>query len=129
MLQRLLFEPSLVRSPANVVTWWESRRLAYNAIVGVAGLGTWGYTSVVSWLARGEWMVAPWQLVVAYGVAANLCYTLGWFVEIIAERWLDRPAYGLGPAMFRHGLVFSLGLTLMPAAAVTFFAIAGWFFR
>jgi hypothetical protein len=124
-LERLLFEPTLVRSPGRVVQWWESRRPVYNAIVGTVGLGTFAYASLVSWIARGDWMVAPWQIVVAYGVAANLFYTLGWAAEIGAERWLKRPVYGLGPALFRHGLVFSIGLTIFPAALVTIAAIAG----
>ena len=128
-LTRLLFEPTLVRSPGRVVQWWERRRLAYNLIVGATGLGTLGYATLVSGLVRGNWNVAPWQLIVAYGLAANACYSLGWVAELAVERFLKRPVYGLGPALFRHGLVFSVGLTLFPAAMVTFFAIAGWFFR
>ena len=49
--------------------------------------------------------------------------------ENLVERWLGRPVYGLGPALFRHGLVFSIGLTLFPAALVTFMAIGGLLFR
>ena len=128
-LTRLLFEPTLIRSPLRVVQWWESRRPAYNAVVGVTGLGTLVYSNALSLLARGEWIPVPWQLIVAYGVAANLCYTFGWVIENVAERWLGRPVYGLGPALFRHGLVFSIGLTLFPAALVTFFAIGGLLFR
>lgn len=124
-LDRLLFEPTLVRSPIRVVQWWESRRPAYNAIVGATGLGTLAYSSLVSFIARGDWFPGPWQLVIAYGIGANLFYTLGWGVELLAERWLKRPVYGLGPALFRHGLVFSIGLTLFPAAIITVFAIAG----
>ena len=129
MLQQLLFEPSLVRSPLRIVQWWERRRLAYNAVVGVLGLGSLGYAMFVSYLARGAVPTGVWQLALAYGLAANVCYTLGPATEILADRWLKRPLYGLGPALFRHGLVFSIGLTLFPAAMVTFFAIAGWFFR
>ena len=129
MLQRLLFEPTLVRSPGKIVQWWESRRLAYNAVVGITGLGTLGYISALSYLARGEFIPGAWQLAVVYGVLANVCYTLGPAAEIVAERWLKRPLYGLGPALFRHGLVFSIGLTLFPAAMVTFFAIAGQLLR
>ena len=128
-LARLLFEPTLVRSPGRVVQWWERRRLAYNLAVGAAGLGTLGWATLVSGLARGQWQVVPWQLIVAYGLAANVCYSLGWVAELAVERFLKRPVYGLGPALFRHGLVFSVGLTLFPAAMVTFFAVAGWFFR
>lgn len=128
-LTRLLFEPTLVRSPLRIVRWWESRRAAYNLVVGAAGLGTLVYAETLSRLVTGDWLKVPWQVIVAYGVAANVLYTGGWLVENIVERWLGRPVYGLGPALFRHGLVFSLGLTLFPVALVTVMAIGGLFFR
>jgi hypothetical protein len=128
-LTRLLFEPTLVRSPLRVITWWERRRPAFNLIVGTTGVGTLIYVNALSLLARGSWLPVPWQLVVLYGLAANGFYTLGWVIENALERWLERPAYGLGPALFRHGLAFSVGLTLFPAALVTFLAIGGLFFR
>jgi hypothetical protein len=128
-LTRLLFEPTLIRSPLRVVQWWESRRPAYNLAVGVTGVGTLVYANALSMLVRGEWFTVPWQVIVAYGVAANVFYTLGWAIENAAERWLKRPVYGFGPALFRHGLVFSVGLTLFPAALVTFMAIGGLLFR
>jgi hypothetical protein len=128
-LTKLLFEPTLLRSPLRVIQWWESRRPAYNLIVGAAGVGTLIYANALSLLARGQWFPVPWQAIVAYGVAANVCYTFGWVIENLVERWLDRPVYGLGPALFRHGLAFSVGLTLFPAAIVTFMAIVGFIFR
>jgi hypothetical protein len=127
-LTRLLFEPTLLRSPLRVVHWWESRRLAYNGIVGGVGVATLLYGQTLSWLVRGEFLGVPWQAVAAYGVAANVCYTFGWVVEKVVERWLRRPVYGLGPALFRHGLVFSAGLTLLPAALWTVLAIGGLIF-
>jgi len=128
-LQKLLFEPTLVRSVPRVVRWWESRRLVYNLAVGVTGLGTLAYTSALSWLMRGHWMLPPWQVIVAYGLAANACYTLGWATEIAVERWLKRPVFGMGPALFRHGLVFSIGLTAIPAAIMTLVAVLSQIFR
>lgn len=128
-LTRLLFEPTLVRSPLRVVQWWESRRPAFNAAVGITGLGTLVWVNAMSLLAKGEWFGVPWQVIVVYGLTANACFTLGWVVENVVERWLKRPVYGLGPALFRHGLVFSLGLTLIPAALVTVMAVAGILFR
>ena len=128
-LTRLLFEPTLVRSPLRVIHWWESRRPIYNAVVGATGMGTLLYSNALSLLVRHEWFTVPWQVIVVYGVAANLFYTLGWAVENGVEHWLNRPVYGFGPALFRHGLVFSVGLTLFPAALVTFMAIGGLFFR
>ena len=128
-LQHLLFEPTLSRSPLRILQWWERRRPMYNAAVGTVGLGTLAYANLLSLLARGQTMGVEWQLIALYGFAANLFYTLGPFVEIVIERWMGRPLYGLGPALFRHGLVFSIGLTLFPAAMVTFFAIGGLLFR
>jgi hypothetical protein len=128
-LTRLLFEPTLIRSPLRVMQWWESRRPAFNLAVGATGLGTIVYANALSLMVRHEWLTFPWQVIVAYGIAANVFYTLGWAVENGVERWLKRPVYGLGPALFRHGLVFSLGLTLFPAGIVTFMAIAGLVFR
>jgi hypothetical protein len=127
-LQRLLFEPSLVRSPLHVVRWWESRRLAYNVIVGSVGLGTLAYGNALNIVFGNGPLPAPWIAVVAYGVAANLCYSFGWVVETLAERWLGRPVYGLGPALFRHGLVFSVGLTAIPAVVITIANVAGRIF-
>jgi hypothetical protein len=135
-LQRLLFEPTLVRSPLSVVQWWERRRLSYNVIVGLTGLATLVYANGLE-LLLGHGMLIPrpgpdgpqqvWAMV-AYGVFANVCYTGGWIIENLAQRWLKRPAYGLGPALFRHGLVFSVGLTLLPAVVVTIANIGGWLF-
>ena len=128
-LQTLLFEPTLIRSPLRILQWWERRRPLYNLAVGTVGLGTLAYAELLSMVARGEWLRLEWPVLVAYGLAANLFYTLGPVVENVVERWLGRPLYGLGPALFRHGLVFSIGLTLFPAALVTVFAIGGLVFR
>src|SRR5688572_15945880 len=117
-LQRLLFEPTILRSPLSIVQWCESRRLSFNMIVGATGLATLGYVNGLE-LLLGHGMLIPrpgpdgpqqvWAIV-AYGVLANLCYTGGWMIENLAERGLKRPVYGRGPALFRHGLVFSIGL-------------------
>lgn len=135
-LQRLLFEPTLVRSPLRVVQWWERRRLSYNLIVGGTGVAVLVYVNALEVLL-GQGMFMPKAghsgidalvAIGAYGVAANVCYTFGWVVENVVERWLKRPIYGLGPALFRHGLVFSVGITLIPAAVITFANIAGRIF-
>ena len=135
-LQRLLFEPTLVRSPLKIVQWWESRRLSYNVIVGMTGIATLVYVNGLE-LLLGHGMLIPRpgpdgpqqvMAILAYGIAANACYTMGWVIENLAERWLKRPVYGLGPALFRHGLVFSIGVTLIPAAVITIVNIAGAIF-
>jgi hypothetical protein len=118
-LQKVLFEPSLVRSPLRVVQWWESRRLFYNMVVGGTGLVSGAWLYLIDSLFRGHLGPIPWEPVVAFGVLANVCYTSGWMVENLVERWLQRPVYGLGPALFRYGLAFSVGLTLLPAGLMT----------
>ena len=108
--------PSIRRSPLAVVSWWESRRLTYNVLVGAAGLAT-VIANLLLWgPGRGA---GPWLAVAAYGVAANVCYSCGAVAELLLQRWLDRDTYGLGPALFRHGLVFSVGLTLLPIPVMT----------
>jgi hypothetical protein len=113
-LARLLFPvPALRRSP-EILGWWESRRPTYNLIVGGAGLLTVGTIEVLSLLPPYLPMQVPWQLVVAYGVLANVCYSFGFLFESVLTRlWGDEVA-PVGPTLFRHGLVFSVGLTLLP---------------
>ena len=65
------------------------------------------------------------RVFVAYGLAANVCYTAGWMVENVVERMLGRPVYGLGPAMFRYGLVLSVGITLLPVGLVAMVNVLG----
>ena len=115
-------EPTLQRSPAAILRWWESRRLTYNAIVGAAGLVTLSVLQVAVFLPyhMGPTQL-PWLGVLAYGVAANLCYSLGPLAEVTIERWLGRQVYEAGPAIWRHGLIFSIGLTLFPIAMAAIF--------
>jgi hypothetical protein len=115
--------PPLVRTPLRLFRWWESRRLTYNAVVGGAGLVTTGIIVVLFHLP-GPFRGAPiaWGLIPVYGVIANVLYSFGWAIESVVQRWLGRDTYGLGPALFRHGLVFSVGLTLFPAVL----ACLGW---
>lgn len=128
-IQELLFEPTLIRSPLRVVAWWERRRLTYNVAVGAIGLGVLAYVGLLSRLLGWGHALPPWQLPIVYGLAANVCYSFGPITELVVERWLKRPVYGFGPALFRHGLVFSLGLTFLPALVSTVGAIGTLLFR
>lgn len=103
--------PTLRRQPAALLRWWEARRLTYNVTVGAAGLLTLAAFALVAPVSMARF---PWPAVVAYGLMANVCYSFGWIAEALLQRWLRRDTYGLGPALWRHGLVFSVGLTLVP---------------
>src|SRR5207247_9566278 len=94
--------------------WWESRRLLYNGVVGVTGLFTLLVVRLIAWIPPGVRYEFDWGPVAAYALLANVCYTFGWGIEALAQRiWKDRcPAFG--PALFRQGVGFSVGLTLLP---------------
>lgn len=128
-LSSVLFpEPTLRRSPGAVIGWWERRRPIFNVVVGATGLVT---LSVIALGAGTALFTQPglWLGVTAYGVAANLCYSLGAPLELLLERWLGRETYGLGPALFRYGLVYSVGLTLFPIALGAFAVAAKLLFH
>ena len=128
-LSSVLFpEPTLIRSTRAVIGWWERRRPLFNAVVGATGL----FTVSVIVLAAGPGLLSEpglWAGVTAYGIAANLCYSIGAPLELFVERWLGRRTYGLGPALFRYGLVYSVGLTLFPLALGAFAAVAKLLFH
>ena len=128
-LTTLLFpEPTLQRSPGAVIGWWERRRPLYNAAVGATGVVTISLLAIAlgpaMFLQPGTWIG-----VTAYGIAANLCYSIGAPLELLLQRWLGRETYGLGPALFRYGLVYSIGLTLFPLALGAFAVVAKLLFH
>jgi len=115
-LTRVLFPlPDYRRTPLTLLRWWESRRLTYNLFVGGAGLLTLGCLGLFSVLPPG--LPGPafvWRGVVVYAVLANLGYCLGWAAEMAMRAvWKER-APDAGPALFRQGVAFAVGLTLLP---------------
>ena len=130
-LSRFLFPlPVTRRSTTTLLAWWESRRPAYNLIVGAAGVATLTTIQLLSWLIpshvpTGVW----WGLVLVYGIAANVCYTFGFLFELLLHRlWGDEVA-SVGPTLFRHGLVFSVGLTLLPIGVMWVVSLASLVLR
>jgi hypothetical protein len=111
--------PAPRRTAGAVFRWWEARRLDYNLIVGAAGCATIVATTLIQVLP-GNSGLPPWPMIiagtVAYGLLANLCYLLGPLIEITMYRMWGREAPRAGPALFRQGLLFSIGLTLFPIA-------------
>ena len=120
--------PTLRRQSAELFRWWESRRLTYNVIVGGAGLVTLSAFELLIRIPYHLHEPFPWPAVMAYGLAANVCYSFGWILEAAAQHWLRRDTYGLGPALWRYGLVYSVGLTLTPIA-VAVVGFAAWLLR
>ena len=109
--------PDIRRTPLSLLRWWESRRLTFNKAVGAAGLVTLAGVSLISALPPHLMgLDLPAMLVGAavYGVLANGCYSLGWLAELAAQRLWGRRTPDVGPLLFRQGLIFSVGLTLLP---------------
>ncbi|HEX5724365.1 MAG TPA: hypothetical protein VFX98_02805 [Longimicrobiaceae bacterium] len=115
--------PDLRRTPLSSLRWWESRRLLFNKVVGATGLVTLSGVSVF-FMLMGEFSVLPMIAVAAaYGVAANVYYTLGWLIELVARAAWGRQAPDLGPLLFRYGLIFSVGLTRFPLLLVALLSV------
>jgi len=115
------------RSTAEVIGWWESRRFLYNVAVGSAGIVTLAGVQLILWLPP---LSTPIPLIpsviipLAFGVMANVCYTGGWMAELWIRRWLGREMEPVGPALFRYGFAFSIGLALFPLAMASLAKLA-----
>lgn len=108
------------RSPWTVVRWWEARRPVYNLAVGATGIVT---LTVVGLAGLLPPLVGVVAVVAVYGVLANLCYSAGPLLDLLARR-VGGPDYApVGPTLFRYGFVFAIGLTLFPAMIATLFSL------
>jgi hypothetical protein len=112
--------PAARRTTMGILMWWESRRMPYNVAVGTAGLIS---LAAIYLTHPGPGFPIPWQPIVAYGVMANICYSGGAVAEIIAHRLWGEEVLPMGPAVFRHGLIFSVGLSLLPVLMSGFLLI------
>jgi len=118
-LTEFLFPAPARRTTGAIVGWWEKRRLAYNAAVGTAGVVGIGVGALFAALPPfSSVFIPPWQAVVLFGLAANVAYLLGPAVELLIDRIWGRQVLPTGPALYRMGLTFSVGLALLPALVV-----------
>jgi hypothetical protein len=111
--------PGTYRTPTEVIGWWEARRVTYNLAVGTAGLVTLvGFNVLLSLppSPRPLWPIGTLAAAGVYGILANICYTGGWIAELLLRRRTGEELEAVGPALFRYGFVFSIGLTLFPIA-------------
>jgi len=125
-LTEFLYPTPAKRTSGAILGWWEKRRLAYNVLVGSAGLVSLGLSYVLAALPPGGGFVPglPWQPIVMFGVMANVCYLLGPTAEILVQKMWRGNVLPTGPALFRMGLTFSVGLALFPALLMTLFWVA-----
>ncbi len=119
-LAEFLFPVPARRSVPGILAWWERRRLAYNVFVGTSGLVTLAVVTTLQALPPfSSPIVPPWQPIVLYGIGANVLYTLGPIIEIAAEKLWRGDLMPIGPALYRMGLTFAVGLTLFPALLIS----------
>ena len=115
-ITEFLFPAPARRTTGAIFGWWEKRRLAYNAFVGVAGMVTVGTAALVTALPPfSDFNPIPWAGVILFGVGANVFYTLGPILESLVEKIWGRQLMPIGPTLYRMGLTFSVGLALFPS--------------
>lgn len=116
-LTRFLFPAPAPRSVGSIFRWWEGRRLAYNLAVGAAGTVSVVTLSLAA-VAFGESPALPWEPILVFALGANLYYLLGPILESGALLLWGRSLLPPGPALYRMGLTFAVGLAFLPALVV-----------
>jgi hypothetical protein len=128
-LTEFLFPAPAERRPGAIWLWWEKRRLAYNVWVGSAGLVTVLVGAVISLLPPAPLGPPPlsviWIPIAIFGALANVFYTSGAVIEVLVNKVWGHQVLPVGPALYRMGLTFSVGLALFP----TLILVIGWILR
>ena len=113
--------PTRSESPTagEIILWWEKRRILYNVAVGMVG-----FISLAILLTLGPHIAAdqeplfdPFLLfigVLAYGIAANVCYTFGWLTELALRKFSTRDTAQFAKSAFGTGLGLSCVITSLP---------------
>jgi hypothetical protein len=122
-----------VTSAGETIGWWETRRIPFNLIVGIAGMISTVVVCVVGmgsyFLFDGDFGFPPSLFavfgVLLYGIAANVCFTGGWLAELVVRKIRPTEADRFATLSFCLGLIFSVVLTLTPAVVVGALGIFG----
>lgn len=127
LIEQVLFPPADYRRTAmSTVAWWERRRGTFNVVVGLTGTFTLLVAEILAVLPPTPAnFFLPIPGILIYGLAANVCYSFGWMIELGLKSIMRRRAPAIGPALYRQGLAFAVGLTLLPIPL----AIVEWIFR
>ena len=117
MFTRRSAKDEVVHTRREVIQWWEARRIRYNFVVGIVGVG-----SVLAVLIFGAMAVKdgvdfeePVGLLlgpIIFGILANFCYTLGWISDMFFFR--GKPRRGL----WLVGTTISVLLAALPGTWV-----------
>ena len=109
------------------IGWWDTRRFAFNLIVGSAGTISSVLVGVVGlgshFLFDSDFGVPDPPLfalfaVVIYAIMANVCYTGGWVAELVIRKAWPEQADRFAALSLALGVVFAVVLTLSPGVIV-----------
>jgi hypothetical protein len=112
-------ESQAVLSSWQVISWWEWRRIIYNLLllaIGVAAIAGFEFLMERA-IPPGEDAVEPFGMllgVAAFAFMANVCYSLGWVIELLQRENNPARARANAEKGFRRGLLFSCLLTTAP---------------
>ena len=115
ILSHLLYPRAAARSAGAIVKWWEKRRLSYNLSVG-GGAGLSVVIGSLLWLLPPNDLpleIIPLEGYLGFLFLINLSYSVGPATEFLAHKLWGTHVRPVGPTLFRMGLTFSLGLTLV----------------
>jgi hypothetical protein len=104
-----------VMTAGQVIRWWELRRVLYNAVLFVIGVAAMlGTLWLIDKVNPGRDTGTPMLGAVLFAFVANLCYTMGWIIELLGRRRDPVAARQRGKRMFRFGMAFSCLMTTLP---------------
>ena len=107
--------PDRERTSSEVILWWEYRRILYNLIVGLFGCISLGVMALIEInTPYAADMGSPLFGIILFGLGANVFYTGGWMVELLAHGIGKEQTRNLGPRLLLIGLVFSVLLDFIP---------------
>ncbi len=130
-LGEFLYPMPAERRAVPIIRWWESRRVHFNLVLGGSGAVSLGVIALFQSLPPfAESFAFPLFGIGMYTLLANFCYSLGPATEILLEKMGRGRLLPTGPLLFRAGLTFTIGLTLvLPAILMTMeyvFRILNW---
>lgn len=105
-------------TPTKVIVWWEKRRLGFNMLVLLYGAISlivlfWAITTS-GHLEPGEDAIEPMVLLIL-PIAVNICYTLGWFIELIFRFFKSDLSPKFSPILLKIGIGFSFFILSIPS--------------
>ena len=99
-------------SNADIIRWWESRRIFYNTIMLAAGCITILIALLLNEIIFTD-LINTIPPILFFALSANLFYTLGWIMEIICRKFISDKTLlqKAGPVLFIGGIIVSVLFT------------------